>query len=865
VGITYTTIGGARPADVALSNDGRTIYASFDDGYVRAYDKSSGALLKEWHVGTDLGAIDLSPDGSFLAIVEDHILAGEIQSPWWDSHLSVTNYKLDLGSGTVTSFLYTTTSDEYSFYDIGVLSDNSLLLTQRIFPGWSGWVTPKHLDTTTGIYTSVGSTIPENSWLSVARDGSGAFIEEANISDAAVHVYRTASNQLFYHGLYADNVQGFNYGVQAYSGEAGLGVQGLGSHIYVYGNDAKLKIDLATLGYNYWPSAMAFDATGSHLWIFDSTSHSLVAFSTSAWNVVSTVALSGTFSVSAGYANGLTVLPGEHQFLLTTTDGMLLVTTAIDGTGGDDDLGGTADGDRINGGGGDDVLSGLGGDDVLNGEDGDDALLAGPGNDQLNGGAGDDNLRGGAGVDSYDGGADDGIGGFATGFADKVSFFDRTATQGAVADLRTNSISNDGFGNAETMTNIESLGSGTAFADTFYGNDGRNYLWGSAGDSLFGFGGDDILRADSAPAAMDGGAGVDELRLSADGGFLLPDSNSDGLAETAAAMAAGWTVNLFAGTVTDGYGNSGTVTGVENVLGSEFGDSFVGDSGDNLLDGAGGNDLFNLGWGGNDTVFGGAGNDYMFFADTFTAADRVDGGSGADTVALLGTTALVLDAGTLAGVEVLSLLSGTAAGGSSHVTYSLTMNDGNVAAGQVLNVFGGGLLSDETMLFNGLAESDGSFLVYGGAAADSLVGGQRNDSIIGGAGDDQLYGMGGNDWLEGGLGADLLRGGFGSDLFVYKSAAESTAAASDHIVDFEDQVDLINLQGVDANSGLAGDQAFSFIGQNAFSHTAGELRIEGSGSNWFVQGDTDGDGIADLVIQVDTFRGYALQATNFML
>jgi predicted extracellular nuclease len=289
-----------------------------------------------------------------------------------------------------------------------------------------------------------------------------------------------------------------------------------------------------------------------------------------------------------------------------------------------------------------------------------------------------------------------------------------------------------------------------------------------------------------------------------------------------------------------------------------------GTPGNDSPNGTAGNDLFNLSQGGNDTVNGSDGNDYIYFDGAFTAGDSVDGGAGTDTLALLGNYVLTFDADSLVNIERLALLSGTAIGGA-HVTYDVTTIDENVGAGQVLTVLGGGLQSDETLVFNGSAETDGSFYVAGGAANDTLAGGQKNDALVGNGGNDTLYGMGGNDWLEGGAGADQMRGGFGSDLFVYKSASDSTAAASDHIVDFEDQVDLINLVAIDADTNTAGDQAFSFIGTGAFTHTAGELRIEGSGSNWFVQGDIDGDGIADLVIQVDTFRGYTLQETNFML
>ena len=82
--------------------------------------------------------------------------------------------------------------------------------------------------------------------------------------------------------------------------------------------------------------------------------------------------------------------------------------------------------------------------------------------------------------------------------------------------------------------------------------------------------------------------------------------------------------------------------------------------------------------------------------------------------------------------------------------YALTSNDGNVAAGQSLTVDGSALGSGNSMTFNGAAETDGAFVIKGGAGADTLTGGAGNDT----------FSMGGNltaaDKLNGGGGGDLL-------------------------------------------------------------------------------------------------------------
>lgn len=63
----------------------------------------------------------------------------------------------------------------------------------------------------------------------------------------------------------------------------------------------------------------------------------------------------------------------------------------------------------------------------------------------------------------------------------------------------------------------------------------------------------------------------------------------------------------------------------------------------------------------------------------------------------------------------------------------------------------------------------------------------------------------------------------------------------------------------------AGNQAFNWIGSNAFNGVAGELRAFQSGGNWIVQGDTDGDGNADLVVSVVAQGGVPLIQSDFLL
>ncbi len=144
-------------------------------------------------------------------------------------------------------------------------------------------------------------------------------------------------------------------------------------------------------------------------------------------------------------------------------------------------------------------------------------------------------------------------------------------------------------------------------------------------------------------------------------------------------------------------------------------------------------------------------------------------------------------------------------------------------------------------------ETNGSFRIFGGAG---------NDAIMGGAGNDLIYG---------GLGADQLTGGRGNDTFQYKAVAESTPSSHDTITDFTSG-DIIDLSSTDADATTAGYQAFSFIGSKAFDHHAGELQAINNGSgNWTISADVNGDGVADLQINVHVTDGHTITAADFHL
>ncbi|MGV3551807.1 cadherin-like domain-containing protein [Rhizobium sp.] len=286
-------------------------------------------------------------------------------------------------------------------------------------------------------------------------------------------------------------------------------------------------------------------------------------------------------------------------------------------------------------------------------------------------------------------------------------------------------------------------------------------------------------------------------------------------------------VNLQGASVTDKAGHaadlSGAIVNPDGVLvidgkgGTDGDDIFDGGDGDDIYDGRGGNDTIS-GNSGDDRLFGGGGNDTISGGD----GDDVLGGKGGDDV---------LDGG--AGNDRLGGRGG---------------ND---------RLFGG---SGHDLLW-GRAGND---LLDGGSGNDLLWGGTGDDKLIGGAGKDRLWGGAGNDILIGGKGADNLQGGAGDDVFVFRNLSDSTVKADgrDTIRRF-DGGDRIDLSAIDANSRASGNQSFSFIGDDAFSGKAGELRFARQGADTFVYADVDGDRRADFAVHID--HGVTLVKGDFIL
>ena len=364
-------------------------------------------------------------------------------------------------------------------------------------------------------------------------------------------------------------------------------------------------------------------------------------------------------------------------------------------------------------------LTGGSSNDILIGDVGVNILVGGDGNDSLNGGDGNDTLNGGIGIDT-------------------ASYL--TSSSALIINLNKGTSNGNG---TDALISIENVTGGSG-NDTIIGDGFNNYL--------DGFDGNDILIGGYGDDTLNGNSGND----TADYSTVLATVN----------------VNLTTGKAT-GDGND-TLISIENVIGSNFADILVGDSGNNILSGGSGNDSLN-GSIGDDTLNGGTGNDTAdFSATTSGIVVNLTTGRGTytgdDKVILLSIENLLggLGADTLMGDSGDNILNG---GDGNDILAGASGND-------IINGGNGIDCADYSLapisvfvnLQSGVAKGDGSDSIL---FIENITGGRSSDLLIGDSGDNFLNGGDGDDTLSGGAGNDSLFGGNGVDTADYSSVSAS--------------------------------------------------------------------------------------------
>ncbi len=453
-----------------------------------------------------------------------------------------------------------------------------------------------------------------------------------------------------------------------------------------------------------------------------------------------------------------------------------------------------------------DYLIGTAYNDTITGSSGADNLFnSGTGNDVISGEAGDDYLGQGVsqGNDTIDGGT-------GNDTVDYSSIADGARIEVDLAAGTVRKFQNGNLIGTDTVIGVERIIAsngdsdvrGSQDADTLSGGSGNDTVNGDvSNDVINGGGGDDLIVQDGVADSdtIDGGTGSDTVDY-----HLAP-------------VSAGIVIDLLVGTaskVGDGVqAGIDSLTHIENIIASDYGDTLVGNDDANSFDGGAGNDA----------MTGGAGND-RFVQHQISDSDTIDGGAGSDTVDYSQGSAF-------ASIRV-DLAAGT----------SVKFQDGAQR--------GTDMLSNIEVVFGTI----GNDVLVGSVNGEELFGGAGNDTLQGGAGNDVIAGGGGDDVImqDQASGNAAIDGGSGIDTGSY----DSLAAGASVVIDLVAGTAAKYLNGVQVGSDtlrniervFGSDAADIFIASNRVDSVNGGAGNDVNGDNPTVQ---------DPALDPDTFDGGA--------
>jgi Ca2+-binding RTX toxin-like protein len=382
--------------------------------------------------------------------------------------------------------------------------------------------------------------------------------------------------------------------------------------------------------------------------------------------------------------------------------------------------------------------------------------------------------------------------------------------------------------NAATIT-------GTGEEDTLVGLGAANTLQGLSGyDTLSGGGGadileggldDDTLNGGNGNDLLDGGPGNDTMVGGANNDTYTVDSlgdviteNPSGGTDTIRTGLNSYSLAAIANLEHITFTGEGDFTGTGNLLAN----TITGGGDNDTLDGAGGKDRL-IGLSGNDTYHVGSSSDVV--VETANAgADIVLATSARYTLSANVEDLIFVGNGDFNGTgnSIANTITGgsgldSLSGGSGNDTLSGLGSDDSLSGGA----------GDDTFVAT-VADGNDSYTGNGGrdtynlaaTTSDAIVNLAAGTASSAEAGSDTLVsvenviGGGGDDTITVNNAQNVLMGGLGDDVFVFQSTgAAGNGTNRDQIIDFNTLADIIDLSGIDANGGQAGNPPFLFVGE----------------------------------------------------
>jgi hypothetical protein len=284
------------------------LYLSTNTGLVQRYNPQTNALLPAWTVGTNVSAIDITPDNQYLLAAENN----------WTGIGII--HRLNLNTGLVTDYTYDAPEGRAA-YDIVALNDGRALFSGGHM--YSGDATVlRSLDLNTGsisYFTVNGQTqyVQKNSELWRNRARNTVAIVDTATSAGGFSIYSTTTESYVSSTQFWTPLNMMRLSITPNSSQVAMAGFNLSAAVRQT-NDLSVITALTDAA-----GGLAYDPTGTLLYDGCQTAGTIRIYRTSDYQIVGTVAPAGaSLSIWDVPGSGMTVSGDGRWLFLYSSNGL---------------------------------------------------------------------------------------------------------------------------------------------------------------------------------------------------------------------------------------------------------------------------------------------------------------------------------------------------------------------------------------------------------------------------------------------------------------------------------------------------------------------------------------------------------------
>jgi WD40 repeat protein len=314
---------------MVFDRGGKYLYITTSDGWVRAYNLSTGQLETGYNLGGSLNGMDIASDDSFLLVAQDVVSGSQ-----------GIFHRVDLSSGAVSNIIYNRSGLEAGAWDVAIGSNGIALATTRLPNGYSGTTPLRQIDLRSNV-ASIRSDTPssggrhevyDTTQIYRSADRTRLYFLEAGISDGPVFTYDATTDSF---GPLARAWMYFDTATAAINRNGTMlgtlvGVQ------YPFGSSKpKLAVDSAPglqflRGFSEPDSGIAFDAVADLIYAVSSSSGQIIAYDTNTFAERFRLDIGETVEkMVTQFGAGILVASQDGRYLaLATNSGVRLFSVA---------------------------------------------------------------------------------------------------------------------------------------------------------------------------------------------------------------------------------------------------------------------------------------------------------------------------------------------------------------------------------------------------------------------------------------------------------------------------------------------------------------------------------------------------------